>query len=139
SNSANTYTGPTIISAGVVSVASLANGGANSSLGAATGASATITLGSASSATLSYTGSTTSSDRAITVGGIGGGTIQVTSAAATLTLAGGVNTAGAMLTFDTNGNVTGSGVISGAGGLTKSGSGTLWLTRDNTYGGTTTI
>jgi len=39
---------------------------------------ATITVGSASAATLSYTGATVSTNRGFTIGGAGGGTIQAT-------------------------------------------------------------
>src|SRR5207248_579359 len=128
SNTANTYTGATTISAGTLSVPALANGGSNSALGAASGAAAIITLGSASAATLSYSGGTTSTDRPIALGGAGGGIIQATTAGATLTLTGGVTTSGAPLTFDTStANITESGVISGAGSLTKTGSGALLL------------
>jgi fibronectin-binding autotransporter adhesin len=59
----------------------------------------------------------TTSNRATTLNA-GGGTIDVVDAARTATWA---------------------GVMSGPGGLTKTGSGALRLTRDNTYAGTTTV
>ena len=43
-------------------------------------------------------------------------------------------------TFDTNGNdVTFASLLSGPGGITKAGEGTLILTADNAYGGSTTV
>ncbi|MGH8711432.1 MAG: beta strand repeat-containing protein, partial [Burkholderiales bacterium] len=138
SNVANTYTGQTTINAGTVSVAKMADGGTNSSLGA-TVAATPILLGSATAATLSYTGGTDSSNRQITINGTGGGTIQATNAG-TLTLTGALNNSGNLVTFDANtGNITESGVISGAGGLTKTGTGTLTLSGNNNYAGATTI
>jgi autotransporter-associated beta strand protein len=132
----SSYTGLTTINTGTVSVTKLANAGSNSSLGAPTGSNATILLGSATAATLSYTGGTDSTDRAITINGAGGGTIQAT-AAGTLTLTGGINNSGNPLSFDTNtGNITETGLISGGGGLTKTGTGTLTLPGANTFSGT---
>src|SRR5258707_15132002 len=52
--------------------------------------------------TLSYTGATVSTNRAVTIGGAGGGTIQATTAATTLTLTGGIATAGNPATFAAN-------------------------------------
>ncbi len=139
-NGASTYTGSTTINAGTLSANVLADGGTNSSLGAATGAPATIGLGSSSAGVLLYTGGSASTNRAITIGGSGGGTIRATTDAATLTLAGNIDTGGNALTLDENtANITVSGVISGAGSLTKTGSGLLILSGVNTYSGDTTI
>ncbi len=50
-----------------------------------------------------------------------------------------INTNGGLLTYNATGAATQSGAISGAGGLTKNGTGTLTLSGANTYTGTTTI
>jgi len=96
-------------------------GGPTVRLGAPAAGNATITLGSATVAILSYTGATVSTNRAFTIGGVGGGTIQATAAAATLTLTGGVATAGNLVKLAANtGNITVSTTaISGAGRLQK--------------------
>jgi fibronectin-binding autotransporter adhesin len=135
SNTANTYTGQTIINTGVLSVAKLAAAGTNSSLGAANGAAATILLGSATAATLSYTGGTDSTDRPITINGTGGGTIQATNSGTLTFLTGAtINNSGNALTFNTSsGNITTQDTISGTGSLTKSGSGIL------TFGSTVNV
>ena len=57
----------------------------------------------------------------------------------TLTLSGSVNNAGYALTVNTSGSSTISGPISGAGSLTKTGTGTLTLSGSNSYSGATTI
>ncbi len=102
--------------------------------------------------TNTYSGSTT----------ISGGTLNASASAAigdgsatnTLVFSGGTLKAGGTIaspstrgvtlsatgTIDTNGNpVSIAGVISGGNGLTKTGSGTLTLTANNTYSGTTTV
>ena len=61
------------------------------------------------------------------------------SAATTLTIAGNVANGAYTLTVGGSGNTTVSGIIGGAGGLTKSGAGTLTLTAANTFGGPTNI
>jgi|GEM_PF-4987506 len=65
--------------------------------------------------------------------------IRSATIATTFTLSGGINNAGFALTIVGLGDTTESGVISGAGGLTKSGTGTLQLSSANTYTGGTTV
>ena len=112
----NTYTGPTTVNAGILSVGKIANGGAASSpLGSATSDPANLVVGAG---TLQYTGTTTNTDRGFTLA-TATSAIEVTSAAATLTL---------------NGASAATG-----GGLTKLGAGTLTLAGVNLHSGATTI
>ncbi len=70
---------------------------------------------------------------------LGGGTVQVTGTALT-TDVNATLLAGSASSIDTNGlGATWSGVLSGPGGLTKAGAGTLALMAVNTYGGPTAI
>src|SRR5205085_10984334 len=65
SNAASSYTGPTTVSGGILSVASLANGGSNSAIGAASNANTNLVL---NGGTLLYTGAAVSTDRLFSVG-----------------------------------------------------------------------
>lgn len=131
-NQLNTYTGGTTITSGTVNVNVLANAGTASSLGSGT-ASPIINLGNA---TLLYTGTGHSSNRAINL--TGSGTLNA-SGSGTLTLSGGITgTQNLILTG------TGTGIESGAiatttGNVTKDGVGTWRLSGTNTYSGITTI
>jgi autotransporter-associated beta strand protein len=140
---ANTYTGQTTIGQGTLQVSSLANGGANSSLGATVAGTAIVLGDGTNAATLDYRGTTgESSNRQISVTAGSDGTIKTSNAGFTdLTLSGAVANNGSGLTVDvTSGTLTATGVISGTGTLTKSGTGTLYLNQAaNTYTGQTTI
>jgi fibronectin-binding autotransporter adhesin len=100
----NNFNGTTTVNNGTLSIATIADAGTAQPLGLATTA---LTLGSTTAGTLLYSGATASSNRPITVGGAGGGVINVSTAAANLTLSG--------------------TVIATAGSLTKSGTGKLIL------------
>ena len=84
----NSYAGVTTLAAGTLSLAVLANGGANSPIGAASSAASNLVFNGGA---LSYSGSTSSSDRGFTLA-YGTNIITVTDAAATLTLTGGCPT-----------------------------------------------
>lgn len=140
--SANTYTGQTTIGQGTLQVDKLAAGGSNSSLGATAAGTAIVLGDGTNSGTLEYLGTTGDTcDRQITVTAGSAGTIKASDAGFTdLTLSGAVNNAGSGLTFDiTGGTLTESGAISGSGGVTKAGTGTLVLSGVNSYTGTTTV
>ncbi|WP_261370115.1 beta strand repeat-containing protein, partial [Lysobacter antibioticus] len=114
SNDSNDFTGITTVSGGLLSVDTLANGGAASGIGAAGGASANLVLAGGG---LQYTGGTVGTNRGFTVGA-GNGTVDVSNAATTLTV---------------------SGAAVGAGRLAKNGDGTLVLSGTNTYAGGNTV
>jgi fibronectin-binding autotransporter adhesin len=112
----NTYTGVTSINAGILSVATIGNGGVAGNIGAATAAAGNLVLGGG---TLEYTGASASTNRAYTLTTGTTSTIDVVAGANTLTLgAASANTNGA---------------------LTKTGVGTLLLSAANLYTGLTTV
>ncbi|MCG7508976.1 autotransporter-associated beta strand repeat-containing protein [Mesorhizobium retamae] len=111
----NSFTGATTVNAGALAVPTLANGGVNSSIGAAGTASSNLVLQNGGA--LQYMGATGSTNRGFTVGA-GGGRIAVSQLATTLTM---------------------SGTAVGTGGLTKDGAGTLILSGANTYTGGTRV
>lgn len=114
SGGANSYTGVTTINQGVLSIGSIANGLANSDIGASDNTAANLVLGGG---TLQYTGATAISDRGFTVGASASG-IAVSSAGTTLTFTGGAT---------------------GSGSLVKTGLGALVLNGVNDYTGPTTV
>jgi len=148
---ASSYSGPTIISAGVLSVAKLALGGSASSIGASTNDPSNLVLGGG---TLQYTGGGDTTDRLFTLDAAGGGIdasgtgpVMWTNSGAiafgsdpapsgtrTLTLSGnntGPNALAAMITDDTTGGFPTA--------VTKTGPGTWVITALNTYTGPTTV
>lgn len=112
----NTYTGVTTISAGILSVATIGDGGVAGNLGAASSTATNLVLGGG---TLQYTGATTSTNRNFVLNTGTTSSIEITAGANMLTLTGAsTNTTGA---------------------LTKLGTGSLKLSGANLYTGTTTI
>jgi autotransporter-associated beta strand protein len=109
-NNTNFYQGGTTIAGGILSGNTIANQGSNSAFGQG---NFVIDNG----ATLQYTGGTASTNRTISLGS-GGGTVAVTG---------------------TGNRLAVTGVVSGTGGLTKTGLGTLQLINSNTYSGGTII
>jgi fibronectin-binding autotransporter adhesin len=154
----NTYTGETVLAAGILNVASLSNYGVASAIGSRpTGATETATPGlHFTGGTLQYTGSTAqSTDRAIRILNNTTSAIDASgsnpSATLSFTAASSPNlydTAGARtfnLTGINQGNnvfaiaLTDQNVSTGKTGLNKSGSGTWNLTGTSTYTGATAI
>ena len=109
---ANTYIGTTTINAGTLA---LNGGSALSDIGA-------VVIANVSGATLSLASSETIGS--LSGGGAGGGNVSLS---------------GFTLTTGDASNATFAGSLSGTGGLTKEGAGTLTLSRANTYTGPTTI
>jgi autotransporter-associated beta strand protein len=142
----STYTGVTTLNAGTLSVGTLANGGSNSSIGAATNNAANLVI---NGGTLQYTGAGNSTTRLFTLGTNGGtldasGTGNLTFGNATAVVFTGTNAARTLTLTGTNtGANTFSPIISNNGtGLTsviKSGSGEWVLNTASTFSGGTTI
>lgn len=146
----NTYTGPTTVSAGILSINSLANLGTSSSLGAPiTAANGTINIGATSLiGTLLYTGGTTSTDRVIAMTGTSGGAVLQNDGTGTLTFTSDFTAPGLgnkILTL--RGSNTGANTIAGAivdstgykTSLLKNDAGTWVIAGANTYKGTATV
>lgn len=133
---ANTYTGTTTVSQGTLSVSNVVVTSNSSNLGNA--ASAVVLGGATTAGTLSYTGNSAIYTRGFTVNA-GGGEVDVTTAGQTLTIGtGGVATNG-LFSVGGAGNTTVNSVVSGGGGLAKTGSGTLVLAGVNTFTGGVTL
>ncbi len=132
SGAANTYTGPTLVNAGTLTLAKAANttaiagnltisgGTVNENASGQIASTATVTL---NSGTLALANSVTNTFTAIN-----------SSAGSSLTLG-----TGAVATLTSTGTSTLNGNISGAGALSTSGTGTVTLAGTNTYSGGTTI
>lgn len=142
---ANSYTGSTTLSEGILSVSSLANGGTASNLGKSTNAAANLIF---NGGTLQYTGAAVSTDRLFTLGGNGGVIEASGSGALTFAATGSIAFSGANTspTLTLSGSGTGNtlGPVvgnngSGATSLTKSDSGSWTLAGANTLVGTVTV
>jgi autotransporter-associated beta strand protein len=140
-SAANTYTGPTTISSGTLSVATLVNGGVSSNIGNAASA---VVLGDAShNGILSYTGAADTYIRGFTVNA-GGGELDNTTANLLQLSTAGVATSGTFTLCNTSSGgitVNNTSVISGIGGVAvnNSGTGVVTLAATNTYTGATTV
>ncbi len=153
---ASTYGGYTVLNAGILNVASVANYGVNSSIGNRTADSGTGNVGLLfRGGTLQYTGSTPqSTNRAIRISTTGGAFIDASGSSPTATLSFTAATGspdffenGGDRTLTLTGSNTGlntfaspiSQTINNLTNLTKSGIGTWLLTGTSTYTGATTI
>jgi fibronectin-binding autotransporter adhesin len=135
---ANTYSGATTISDGTLSASNIVVSG-SSNLGNAASA---VALGAASTqGTLSYTGNSASYTRGFTIGGAGGGRLDVTTSGQTLQVITGNVTGSGLFTVGGAGNTTINANITHTGGMTKADGGTLTLSSGGTYSysGATTV
>lgn len=140
----NTYTSPTTLSGGVLSVSTLGNGGANSGIGRSSNSASNLIL---DGGTLQYTGATVSTDRRLTLTGNGGGIDASGTGALTFSNTAAISYSGlGARTLTLSGSQTASNTLNlvlgdngGATSLTKTGSGTWVLGGGNTYTGATSV
>ncbi|MBT8567984.1 hypothetical protein G6698_08200 [Polynucleobacter paneuropaeus] len=146
----STYTGATTISGGILSVATLANGGTSSGIGQSTSSAANLVI---NSGTLQYTGGTSgqtlTTDRLFTIGASGATIDASGTGALTFGNSGSIafssGTSTPTLTLTGNGTATLTPILGNAGtstyitALTKTSSGTWTLGGADTYSGGTTI
>ena len=140
----NTYTSPTTLSGGILSVSTLGNGGANSGIGKSTNAASSLVF---DGGILQYTGSAVSTDRRFTLTGNGGGIDASGTGALTFSNTAAISYSGlGARTLTLSGSQTASNTLNlvlgdngGATSLTKTGSGTWVLGGGNTYTGATTV
>jgi autotransporter-associated beta strand protein len=111
----NSYLGKTVIGGGVVQVASVANGGSYSPIGAASSDPANLAF---YGGTLRYTGTDATPGMDRSISDVAGAALDIANASTLFTE---------------------SGVITGAGAFTKAGAGTLNFVNANTYSGGTVI
>lgn len=129
----NSYTGVTTIASGILTAVTLAHGGANSSIGASASAAEKLVF---AGGTLSYSGTTATSDRSFTINPATNATFDVPSELAILTLTGSAPTTTGFLKKTGVGTLaldpgTGSysvGAISADGGILTLKSGTFIIT-----------
>lgn len=148
---ANTYTGPTTVNSGVLSISSLTDEGSGSTgsnpsgIGQSNNAAANLVL---NGGTLQYTGPATSTDRLFTLGGNGGTLDASGSGALTITNPGAILLASSSLgrTLTLTGASTAANTLAASLGdgtaptsLLKTGGGTWQLTGKNTFTGDVTI
>jgi fibronectin-binding autotransporter adhesin len=143
---ANTYTGPTAVRTGTLAIASLADGGSTSGIGASTNAATNLVINGGS---LRYTGPATTTDRLFSLGTAGGFLDASGSGAAQFTNSGamGFNSQNGARTLVLTGTNTGENSLAtifgdsgGATTISKRGTGTWALSSGaSTYTGTTSI
>jgi|GEM_PF-2627132 len=148
--SANTYTGPTTINAGILSISTIGNAGAPSSLGASNSAAASLII---NGGTLQYTGAGGSTDRLFQIGSSTAGGTGTLDASGTgpvqFTNTGTIvyGTTNQTRTFVLTGTSTLDNTLAsvinnngtGAVSVTKNGAGTWVLSGNSGYSGATAI
>ncbi|HRG59930.1 MAG TPA: autotransporter-associated beta strand repeat-containing protein, partial [Bacteroidia bacterium] len=128
---ANAYTGSTTLNAGVLSVATIGNGGVSGNLGAAAAASGNIVLGGG---TLEYTGATATTNRGITLTNATTSIIDITTNQ--LTISGAFAASSGAFIKNGAGTLTLSGANAFTGGVTLN-NGTLNVNNANALGAVT--
>ena len=141
----STYSGVTTFNAGTVSITSLANGGANSNIGAAANTAGNLVL---NGGTLSYVGGALTCNRLFSVGTSGGTIASSGSGALNLSNTGSMGFTGGTgaRTLTLGGTQTGNNTLAaliadntGATAIAKSGAGTWILTNANTCSGAVSV